>query len=170
MLLVLFIVLKILISIFVAYLLLFFVLSRLLVPYLNSKISIPKRIPTDMQKIIKNLKKQSKNKKDFLEKTYKYLSKKYYGKNGEMFKDLTCLFQNTDNAWKTNGFMPCNIQNQILIIFLIKSGFFKKDDIKKNHIFYEGSIHQYLKIKLNNKWIPVDIWKAGYYGVKMGDK
>ena len=123
-----------------------------------------------MQKVINDLKKQSKNKKEFLEKSYDYLSKKYFGKNREMFKDLTCFYQNIDSVWSKKGFMPCNIQNQILIIFLIKSGFFKKQDIRKIHIFYQWSVHQYLEVKINNKWIHVDIWKAGYYGVKIGER
>jgi hypothetical protein len=166
---ILLIIIKLSFAIVISYFLLFFVLSRFFIPYFNKRIYIPEQIPKDMEKVINNLKKQSKNKKEFLEKAHEYLSKKYFGEDYAMFKDPACFFQRIDSVWTTKGFMPCNIQNQMLIIFLIKSGFFKKQDIKKIHMYYYGSIHQYIEVKINNKSMPVDIWSTAY-GVKMGDR
>ena len=56
-----------------------------------------------------------------------------------------------------SGYMPCPQTNYLLRIFLVKSGWFKDEDIKRKHIFVNFVPHQYLKVKIGDRWIDVDV-------------
>jgi len=146
-----------------------FGLSRLAIPNLNNKIKIPAKLPHGMQEKIDELKKLSHDKRDYLFRAYNYLSQKYKGIKGELWKDTRCLFWTLDDAWSKEGFMTCTMQSYLMIVFLVKSGFFQVKDIKKKHMFYSFNIHQYIKVRLDDKWITVDIW-SNNYGVKLGER
>jgi len=60
--------------------------------------------------------------------------------------------------------------NYLLRVLLIKSGWFTDDDIElKITLIWGVSIHQYVKIKINeDKFINVDIWGANN-NIEFGD-
>jgi hypothetical protein len=156
--------------IIIAYIFIFFVLSRLIVPHLGfGKDQLPHDLPPDMAEKINSIKNVSKNKNEFLLLSYKLIGKKYKTGRIQTLTKFWNLYKNFKKVWISDGIMPCTQSNFILRIFLIKSGFFTEDEIKKKHSFLNFSIHQYLKIKLDGKWVDVDV---GEYqrGIRIGQR
>lgn len=142
-----------------------------MIPNLFWKVMIPNKLPESMQDIVTQLKK-SENKEVCLRKAYNILSKKYRGCRFYTYLKFFDLFiTDVNRLWKKNGCLHCTHLNYLLRVLLIKSGFFKEEDIKlKLTLIYYVSIHQYLNIRINNdKFIDVDLWgnangiKFGYY-------
>jgi len=55
------------------------------------------------------------------------------------------------------SYLPCTISSYILRIFLVKSGWFREADVRRRHVFVNFIIHQYLQVKINDKWLDVDV-------------
>lgn len=135
-----------------------FVFARFFIPHLGFGYDrLPERIPEDMQNKINELKDKADSSHEFLKLTYDYLGDRYYSERFNTLFKFWYLFKNLDKVWSMPGFIPCNQSNFLLRIFLVKSGFFKEDDIKKRHVFVNFVPHQYLKVKVNNSWIDVDV-------------
>lgn len=137
---------------------------------LFSKAKIPLKLPKDMQLLVSKLKK-SKNKEDCLKKAYSFLSKKYTGSRLKTYIRFFALFSSDiGKMWGKSGYLQCNKINYLLRILLVKSGFFKDEDIKlKWTLVWYLSPHQYLNIRLDkNKSVNVDIWGKAY-GIRFGD-
>ncbi len=138
-----------------------------MIPHLFWKSKIPESLPQGMQVIVNKLKK-SKNKEDCLKRTYDTLSKKYYG--CPIFTRSFDLFvTDLGKLWKRDE-SHCTNLNYLLRVLLVKSSFFKDEDIKLNlTLIGYVSIHQYLKLRVNdNKFVNVDLWGASH-GIKLGD-
>lgn len=141
-----------------AYIFIFFVLSRLVIPYLGFKEDkIPELIPEGMMDKINELKNQAKNQEQFLNLAYYYLGAKYRSERLNTFLKFNYLFMPLERAWRMNGYMPCTVNNYLLKIFLVKSGWFKEEDIRRQHVFVNFVPHQYLQVKINDKWLDVDV-------------
>ncbi|MFH1522285.1 MAG: hypothetical protein ABIE43_00520 [Patescibacteria group bacterium] len=161
--------LETIITIIIVYILLVFILARFFIPHLSfRKKPIPDKIPDSMEKVIRTLKIESKNKEDFLNKAYNYLGGKYRSERFNTFFKFNYLFKSLDEAWEKKGYMPCTQSNNLLRIFLIKSGFFKEREIKIKNVFANFILHQYLKINLNDRWINVDVGEK-QRGLKIGE-
>jgi hypothetical protein len=158
------------ISLILIYIAIFFLASRLIIPNLGfAKSKLPKKIPNEINKRIRLLKKSSKNKKEYLINTYNFLTEKYHGKRRTVLKRPKLLFENNiKNIWKKKGFIPCHTFSHMTRLFLIKSKLFRERDIKIKHTFFQFSIHQYLEVRIKNKWHKVDGW-AKNIGIKFGD-
>ena len=150
------------------YFFLIFFVSRFFIPHLGfRKDKLPNKIPKSMENEIRKLKHISHSKHELLTKTYDFLSNRYYGAR---MKTITCvgyLFRDVDWTWEHPGFLPCTQHNFMLRIFLIKSGFFMEKDIKVRHAFYEFDIHQYPQVRLDGKWVDVDLW-GHFLGKEIG--
>jgi len=138
------------------YFILIFVGIRLIVPYYGFKqskdiVEMPEYFMKDIEEI--NL--ASKDNFGYLEKSYNYLSDKYYGSKTELFTRWQRAFD--DIFVHKTGFIPCNVFNELLRTMLIKSGRFEDKDIKKRVTILNFFIHQYLQVKVNNKWVDVDL-------------
>jgi hypothetical protein len=137
---------------------------------LFSKAKIPSKLPKGMESLILKLKK-SKNKKDCLNKAYDFLSDKYKGDRIKTYSRFFDLFvSDIDNVWAKSGFLHCNKINYLMRILLVKSGFFKDEDIELrfSNIGYI-SPHQYLRVKIEGEeFVSVDLWSRSY-GIKLGD-
>lgn len=158
-----------------SYLLIVFVLSRLVIPHLGfKKDSLPKNIPVGWQKEIEFLKNKANNAEEFLFLTYNYLGQKYSYKSRPFFRrfkifpNFRTLFLGLDELYRRKGFMHCTQLNFLLCLFLINSGFFKEEDIRLKHVFVNFFIHQYAQVHLNNKWVDVDIFDYSN-GLKIGE-
>lgn len=134
-----------------------------------SKTSLPNLLPEEMEKVVNQLK-QSLNKEDCLRKTYDILIKKYHGCHFKTYLKLYEVFSSDIyKLWKKKGFMHCTNINYVMRILLIASGFFKEEDIRlKWTLIWYVSPHQYLQIKINGKWLNIDVW-AYAHGIKFGD-
>jgi len=138
-----------------------------MIPNLFWKVKIPNSIPKDMQNVVNRLKK-SKSKEDCLKKAYDILYKKYQGCH--IFTRFFDLFvTDLHKLWNKNGCAHCTNLNYLLRVLLVKSGFFKDEDIKLKLTLIYISPHQYLKIMLSkNKFIHIDPWGAKHK-IKLGD-
>jgi hypothetical protein len=136
---------------------------------LFSKTPIPDVLPDEMQKIINEIKK-SLNKEECLKKTYDILISKYQGNRIKTYTKLFNVFKHDiGTLWNKTGFLHCSNINYILRTLLIKSDFFTDDEIRLRWtVIWYISPHQYAQVKIDDKWINVDIW-AYAYGIKFGD-
>jgi hypothetical protein len=140
-----------------------------MIPNLFYKGPLPKSIPKDMQKVINELKK-SKNQMDCLKKAYKIVESKY---NKTRFLVYILFWRafwtDMDKIWNHKGYVQCNIASYLLRTLLVKSGWFKDDDIEIKHtLVWYISFHQYFKIKVGKEIINVDV-HAAPFGVKLGE-
>lgn len=131
---------------------------------------LPEELPKDIERLVAELK-ETRDKKACLEKAYSVLTTKY---KGYRFKTLYnphyFLINDLEKLWAKSGFIYCNQMNYLLRLLLIKSEWFKDEDIElKWTLIWYISLHQYCKIKINdNKYINVDIWGTAH-GFRLGD-
>lgn len=140
-----------------------------MIPNLFKKEPIPKKIPLEMQKVVKKLKK-CKSKEECLKLAYGVMTKRYRGYRFTTYLRLGEIFENDVNKlWARRGFLHCNLMNFLLRVLLVKSGWFKEKDIEQNHcLVWYISLHQYLRVAVGGgKKINVDLWNASY-GKKFG--
>lgn len=136
---------------------------------LFSKTPVPGVLPGEMQKITDELKK-SPSKEECLKKAYGILISRYRGHRVETYTKLfDVLKHDIATLWDKSGFLHCTNLNYLLRALLVRSDFFTEDEMRLRwtHIWYV-SPHQYVQVKIDDKWINVDIW-AYAYGIKFGD-
>lgn len=143
---------------FIAYFWVVFVFSAFFIPHFKyQNIFVPDDIPESMQAKIAELKNQANSPEDFLKLAYNYLGEKYHSERWNTLFKPHYWFKNLDAIWQINGFVPCHQSSFVLKVFLVKSGFFKADDIKIKLTFLNFVVHHYLEVSLNNKKIAVDV-------------
>lgn len=141
---------------------------RLFVPYLGFKrVPIPRVLPEDIRQVIERLDKDSSNNEMYLRKAYDYVTTHYYGSRVKTVTHFWYAFKNPLTS--KDGFMYCMQQNYLLRTLLIGSGRFTEDDIKIFVRPFNFFIHQYLRVKLNPKWVNVDPWVRSV-GIPFGSK
>src|SRR3990167_668993 len=146
----------------VAYILFVFVLSRFVIPHLGfMEEKVPESIPESMMDKINQLKNQSQNQEQFLNSAYNFLGSRYCSQRFNTLLKFNYLFKSFEEVWQMEGYIPCTINNYLLKIFLIKGGYFSETDIKCCHVFANFVPHQYLRVKMNNKWLNVDVGEKG---------
>ncbi len=150
------------------YILLVFIGIRLVIPYYGfTNTKATKEIPEEFHNIIEELNKSSKTNKDLLKNCYEYLTSRYYGSRFEIFPKWKYAFE--DIFIHKQGFVPCNVFNQLLKTMLVRSGRFSNDEVKTQVVFLNFFIHQYLKVKIDDNWIAVDsTYKK--YGISFGKR
>lgn len=142
-----------------------------MIPNFFCKEKIPDKLPEDLEEIINVELKTSKTKEECARKAYVILTEKYGGDRIKTYSRIFELFAcDVAKLWSRSGFLHCSHLNYLLRITLVKSGFFKDEDIqlKWTQIWYI-SPHQYLRVKLDDeKYVNIDVW-AHVYGIKFGD-
>lgn len=136
---------------------------------LFSKTAIPFQLPQAMEEVIGFLQ-ESSDKEDCLRRAYGVMTVKYQGNRIKTLTKLLEIFRgDVGYFWNKNGFLHCTNINFLMRVVLVRSGFFSDDEIelKWTQIRFL-SPHQYLKVKVSDKYVNVDVW--GYvYGVGFGD-
>lgn len=167
-------VIPVIITIIIIYLLAVFVLSRVLIPHLGfTKDVLPENIPLAWQKEVDLLKAKASSPNEFLFLTYNFLGQKYsyqswpFFRRFKVFTNFSTLFISLDDLYLRSGFMHCSQLNFLLRLFLVKSGFFKEEDIRLQHVFVNFFIHQYAQVRIDNEWLDVDIFEYSS-GLKIG--
>ncbi len=127
-----------------------------MIAHLFKKEQIPKELPFELIKEI-SLLSQERNKEKVLQKCFYYTTDKWKGYKIGFFLKIHYLFlKDPFFIIKWRGYMHCTIMNYILRIMLVKSWFFKDNDIE---IKLTNVIHQYLIIKISDwKTITLDPW------------
>ena len=106
---------------------------------------------------------KSKNKQQTLKNIYNYIIKNYKEDtypfaNFINLLNIPKLFaQNIEKIINKKQFLPCHVQNLVLITLLLNTGQFKKSDFKRKETITNFlTIHQYVIIKINNKKLKAD--------------
>lgn len=147
-----------LVEIVLIYFVVVFILLRFYIPHFTFGIDpLPEEISSDMENAIEEFKRKASTPKDFLELAYDYLGNKYHSQRLNVILKPAYLFKRLNEVWQMNGYIPCTQSNFVLRIFLVKSGFFKDEEVRRKHIFVNFIIHQYLEVKLDDKWTSVDV-------------
>jgi hypothetical protein len=134
------------------------------------KRQVPDNLPAAMEDAVANLK-ECKNQEDCLSIAYSLLTKKYFGARIKTYTHFFDLFIDDPNTlWQKNGFLHCTNSNHLLRILLLKSGFFRDEDISTLWtLIWYISPHQYLSIKMQDgRTINIDMWSKTY-GVAFGN-
>ncbi len=137
------------------YIFLIFLLPRLIVPnygFIQSK--VPQHIPEYFVKVIADIKSTSGTKEEFLRSAYDYITKTYTGGRFRTILYLRYVFDDPFSHKK--GFIQCSVQNFLLRVMLVKSSMFEEKDVRTQTVFLNFFTHQYLKVKIHGKWIPID--------------
>ncbi|VVB69781.1 Uncharacterised protein [uncultured archaeon] len=144
-----------LIGLIVFYFITVFLLFRLIVPHMGFiKGKLPDKVPLELVEAVEGMKKQAKDDYDYLWRTYNYVTGKYDGQaKGSGFNRA---FWSLEKIWPVHDYAPDNQQNFILRIMLVKSGFFKDENIQVKYVSLNWYIHQYLIIKTSKGLIEVD--------------
>ena len=149
---------EILIIVAILYIVIVFGASYLFIPHLGFRPDpIPEEIPSSLKVKINELRTRAKTKQEFLELAFDYIGNKYHSERFNTFLKFNYLFKDLDDIFSRQGFIPCTQSNFLMRIFLIKSGFFKNNEIRRRHVFVNFVLHQYLQVKIDNKWIDVDV-------------
>ena len=161
---------EILIIVVIAYIVIVFGFTRLVVPHFGfGSDLVPEIIPDSMLEKIKELKnKANTSKEKFLELSYDYLGNKYHSERLNTLFKFFDMYRNLSWYWNKIGFIHCQWANFLLKIFLVKSEFFKEDEIRPRYAFLNFIPHQYLQVKISNKWVDVDVDEK-YKGYKIGE-
>lgn len=142
--------------------------TRLAVPHLGFKREpLPPTIPNELDQRIRQLNQESANSLDFLKKSYGFVTQTYSGSRIRTITNFWRAFQNPLEL--KSGFMPCNGQNYLLRLMLVKSGRFTENDIRIRTVPLNLFIHQYLRVNVEGRWIDVDPWSA-FLGIPIGRK
>jgi|SRR5581483_6559750 len=137
---------------------------------INKNVPIPQNLPAALEAAIVQLK-ESKDQTDCLQKAYQLLTTKYHGRRVKTYLRIFDLFfADINELWERNGFLHCTNMNYLLRVLLVKSGFFKDEDITARWtLIWYMSPHQYLVVRLaTGKNISVDMWSKSY-GIALGN-
>ena len=148
----------ILLKLVLTYFFLVFVVARFLIPHLNfGEDKMPESIPDSMKKKINELRSQASNKNDFLKQAYEYIGNRYRSERLNTIMKFSYLFYSVDQIWSMSGYIPCTQSSYLMRIFLVESGYFKNSEIRKQFVFTNLILHQYLEVNIDGKWVPVDV-------------
>lgn len=159
---------QLLVLILLSYILLIWVLLRLVVPHLGViKTPIPTTLPPNLARVIAALDAQATSDQHFLELAYSYVTTTYTGSRLKTVTQFWKAFQNPLLAQP--GFLPCTAQNYLLRTMLVTSGRFVESDIEVRVMPFNFFIHQYLRITVGQRVLDVDPW-AHFLGVPLGKR
>lgn len=160
---------KILIG-FVIYVLLIFVVSRLLVFSLGFwRTKIPAKLPKSLERNISEVKRE-KSQLAALKKAYEIITERFYGKELETFTQMSrMMLHDVNKIWNNKGLAQCCIQCYFLRVLLVRSGHFTESQIRRIHGLSLFNIHQILTVKLKKGWIVIDPW-AKFKDIPLGRK
>lgn len=143
-----------------------FVFSRFVIPYYGwQKSPLPRKLPAAWEKILEELQRKSHTPDEFLKNAYLYITTRYRGGRFKTLLHLSLVFQ--DPFSHKRGYLQCNIQNYLLRTLLVKSGRFDDRDILVKTTLLNFFTHQYLRVKVGQKWVDVDTHES-YKGVPLG--
>ena len=158
----------VIVYILLAYVLIVWIGTRLVVPHLGfTKDSLPQNIPSELEQYIQQLSSESVTNLDLLKKSYDYVTGRYHGSRVKTIMNFWKAFQDPITA--RSGFMPCNGQNYLLRLMLIKSGRFTEGDVQVKVVPLNLFIHQYLQVNVDGCWIDVDPW-SNFLAVPLGKR
>lgn len=165
---------QIVLLIIAIYFLLVFGVSRFVVPFMGfERYNLPTDLPVEIRNTISTLENRSTDKQSYLQAVYDVvLDKNLHQWKHTRFKAATRLprafVKDLNEIWETQDFVFCMAINFVVFVLLAKSKFFKEDDVRVRHVFANFIIHQYLQVKVGEKWVDVDPAGTGIRGKPLG--
>lgn len=137
------------------YILVIHLIGRFVVPYLDfRRPKFETKIPNWLKKDIDRMNKKNVTDKKFLRTAYDYVTSRYYCSR---FETITKFNYNFHSPFRhKKGHLPCTLMNEILRRILIYSGRFSDSEIQVKVVPFNMIVHQYLKVKINGKWMDID--------------
>lgn len=141
----------------------------MLPPNFIKKAVISDTLPESIERITQ-LVSQEKDKLSALKSAYNLVSEKFPGYRLGVFYNFWIIYYKDLHKLMKYNYLFCTQVNYILRNVLVKSGWYKDEDIQIKWTLISYIIpHQYLKIKIkDNKYISVDPW-ARRLGIKFGN-
>ncbi len=130
---------------------------------------IPSALPPDAQSIV-DLLRNAPSKSACLQMAYDAVTERYHGDRWKTITRIWELFPlSFESLWKRRGFAHCTNFNWMMRTFLLHSGKFTEQDMETHWTLLRGfSPHQYVRVRTENGWVPVDAW-GKRYGILLGD-
>jgi len=117
----------------------------------------PKDLSEEVRQKIRDLENVSKSQLEYLKNSYGFVQSRW---QAERLKTIFCLHlafrKDLQKIWKMPGYAHCNTINFILYTLLAGSRFFAEEDIKIKYVFFNAVPHQYIKVKVGEKWLDID--------------
>lgn len=159
-----------LVIIVVVYFFLVFVVLRLVAPFMGFRqYTPPADLPADVRGVITQLENKSSDANSYLEAVYGWVLGRWEHSRFKAAIFLSKLFKkDLQKIWQTKGFIYCTSINFIVYTLLANSKFFEPEDVKVKHVFLNFVPHQYLQVKVGDKFIDVDPAGAGIRGFGIG--
>ncbi len=162
-------------EILAGYFFIVFVVLRLVAPFMGFRgFKVPLDVPEEIMNTIADLENKSVNQQVYLEAVYKIiLYKTNYQWKHTRFQAalrLNRLFvKDLQNIWSTPNFLYCTAINYLSFTMLVKSKYFKIEDIKVRYVFLNFVVHQYMQVKVGGTWVDFDPAGAGIRGFNLGN-
>ncbi len=156
------------------YFLVVFVGLRLVVPFLGFKqYQPPEDLPPEIRQTVAELENKSTDQMSYLQAVYdlvlhKTLHQWKHTRFQAAVRILRAWVKDLEEIWETEDFIYCTAINFLIFTLLANSKFFKAQDVKVRHVFLNFVPHQYLQVKIGNKWIDVDPAGSGIRGKPLG--
>ncbi|MBI5220308.1 MAG: hypothetical protein HY978_00530 [Candidatus Liptonbacteria bacterium] len=145
------------IGIVLVYILLVFVISRLVLPFYGFRKAPPSPLPDAIKIKVEELAAQSSDQLDFARKLYAFIRSGWGAARTKTIINLPLAFRkNLTAIWNQPGYAHCHTINHLYYSMLCASRWFDPGDVRIRYSFFNGVAHQYLQIRINGRWLDVD--------------
>ena len=144
-----------------------FVGLRLVAPFMGfGGFKAPAEVPNEVREAIADLESKTADQQAYLQAVYDLvLEKTLHQWQHTRFKAGTRIYRimvrDLKEIWSTPGFIYCGPINFAVFVLLVKSRYFTEQDIRVRHVFLNFVPHQYLQVKVGDKWTDVDLAGSG---------
>lgn len=157
-----------------AYFFLVFCVLRLFIPFMGfGGYKPPADLPEEIKQKIAELENKSADQMSYLQAVYNFvLDKTLRQWKHTRFQAATRLprawVKDLNKIWHTQDFVYCTAINFVIFSMLANSKFFLAEDVRVRHVFANFVLHQYLQVKVGEKWVDLDPAGAGVRGEPLG--
>jgi len=140
------------------YVLIVFVVLRLIVPFMTLRgFAVPGELPDEVSSTINNLEARANNEREYLKLVYEFVGSRWHAGRMETLWYAPLAFRkNIEDIWKHPGYAHCTTQNYLVFVLLVGSKFFSAHDIQLKTVFLNLFIHQYLEVKVGGQWTDLE--------------
>ena len=156
------------------YFFLVFVLFRMIAPFYGFRqYEPPTNLPPKVRQAITDLENKSHDQMSYLQAVYDFVTDKTIHQwKHTRFKAGTHLARafvnDLEEIWESEGFVYCTAINFVAYTLIANSKYFKIEDVKIKHVFLNFITHQYLQVKVGDKWVDFDPAGSGIRGQSLG--
>lgn len=153
-----------------AYFLFVFVVLRITVPFMGfGELMMPSRLPSEIKEEIAKLEIEASSPMEYLKLAYKFVTSRWRaGRMDTLYYAPLAFRKDISEILRGSGYAHCNTQNYLLYVLLAGSRYFDPKDIKTRSVFFNFFIHQYLQVRIGERWIDADPAGTSIRGMSLG--